>query len=117
MLVLPLMPCGARFPIWMLLIPAFFAEAWRAPVLWGIYVLGVVLALGLALALRKSILRGPESPLVMELPPYRVPTLRLVGTRMFERGGLYVKKAGTIILGTSILILANAYAAKGRPAL
>ncbi len=104
MLVLPLMSCGARLPIWMLLIPAFFAPVWRAPMLFFVYAFGILLAFVLALLLRKSVLRGEEAPFVMELPPYRVPTLRAVFTRMAERSWLYVRKAGTVILGISILM-------------
>ena len=110
MTVLPLVPCGARIPIWMLLIPAFFAPAWRAPVLWGIYAGGVLLAFALALVLRKTLLKGEEAPFVMELPPYRMPTLRAVVTKMVERSWLYLRKAGTVILGVSILLwVATAY--------
>ena len=104
MLVLPLMSCGARLPIWMLLIPAFFAPVWRAPMLFFVYSFGILLAFVLALALRSSVLRGEEAPFVMELPPYRIPTLRAVATRMLERSWLYVRKAGTVILGISILM-------------
>ncbi|MBW2524602.1 MAG: ferrous iron transport protein B [Deltaproteobacteria bacterium] len=104
MMVLPLMSCGARLPIWMLLIPAFFAPPWRAPMLWVIYAVGIVLALVLALLLRRSVFKGDDAPFVMELPPYRVPTLRGVGMKMLDRGWLYVRKAGTIILGLSILM-------------
>ena len=104
MLVLPLMSCGARLPIWMLLIPAFFAPPWRAPMLFFIYAFGILLALVLALLLRKSVLRGEDAPFVMELPPYRLPTLKAVVTKMGERAWLYVRKAGTIILGISILM-------------
>ncbi len=104
MLVLPLMSCGARLPIWMLLIPAFFPPALRAPALWGIYMVGIALALVLALVLRRSILRGEDAPFVMELPPYRLPTPRAVAMKMVERSWLYLRKAGTIILGISILL-------------
>ena len=104
MLVLPLMSCGARLPIWMLLIPAFFAPPWRAPMLFFIYAVGILLALVLALILRKSVLRGEDAPFVMELPPYRLPTLKAVVTKMGERAWLYVRKAGTLILGISILM-------------
>jgi ferrous iron transport protein B len=103
-LVLPLMPCGARLPIWMLLIPAFFPPALRAPMLWLIYMSGVVLALLVALFLRRTILGGEDAPFVMELPPYRLPTWRAVALKMFERSWLYVRKAGTVILGISILL-------------
>ncbi len=106
MLVLPLMSCGARLPIYLLLVPAFFPSAWRAPMLWLIYAVGVGLALVLALVLRKSLLRGEEAPFVMELPPYRVPTLRAVVRKMTERGWLYLRKAGTIILAISIVMWA-----------
>ncbi len=106
MLVLPLMSCGARLPIWMLLIPAFFAPSWRAPVLFLVYATGIVLALVLALVLRKSVLQGDAAPFVMELPPYRVPTLRAVLTQMNERAWVYLRKAGTVILAISILMWA-----------
>jgi len=106
MLVLPLMSCGARLPIWMLLIPAFFAPSWRAPMLWLIYVIGIVLALVLALLLRRTLLRGEESPFVMELPPYRMPTGRGLLTKAYERSRLYVHKAGTVILAMSVVMWA-----------
>jgi ferrous iron transport protein B len=106
MLVLPLMSCGARLTIWMLLIPAFFPPTWRAPMLLFIYAVGIALALLLALLLRKTLMRGEDSPFVMELPPYRLPTLRSVPIRMAERSGLYLRKAGTTILGISILLWA-----------
>ena len=106
MLVLPLMSCGARLTIWMLLIPAFFSPAWRAPMLWFIYAVGIGLALVLALLLRKTLLRGEDAPFVMELPPYRLPTLRSVIIKMTERAGVYLRRAGTTILGISILLWA-----------
>lgn len=104
MLVLPLMSCGARLPIWMLLVPAFFAPQWRAPALAFIYGFGVLLALILALALRKTILRGEETPFVMELPPYRMPTARALVDKVAERSWLYLRKAGTVILSISVLM-------------
>ena len=106
MLVLPLMSCGARLTIWMLLIPAFFPPAWRAPMLWFIYAVGIAMALLLALLLRKTLVRGEDAPFVMELPPYRLPTLRSVLLKMTERASLYLRKAGTTILGISILLWA-----------
>jgi ferrous iron transport protein B len=108
MMVVPLMSCGARLPIWLLLIPAFFAPEWRAPMLWGMYLIGIVLALLLALLLRKVVLRGDDEPFVMELPPYRVPTLRNALRQMTEKAWLYLKKAGTIILAFSVIMWALA---------
>jgi ferrous iron transport protein B len=106
MLVIPLMSCGARLPIYSLIIPAFFPAAWRAPMLWLIYLIGMVLAVALAKLLRCTALQGAPVPFIMELPPYRIPTLRDVAIHMWERGWLYIKKAGTIILGISILLWA-----------
>ena len=106
MLVLPLMSCGARLPIYALLIPAFFAERLRAPVLWGIYLVGIVAAVGLAKLLRATLFRGEATPFVMELPPYRMPTIRSAAIHMWERGWMYLRKAGTLILAVSICMWA-----------
>ncbi len=104
MLVLPLMSCGARLPIWMLLVPAFFAPAWRAPALWFIYTFGILLAFVLALVLRRTVLASEDAPFVMELPPYRLPTAGALLKKMTERAWIYLRKAGTIILGVSIIL-------------
>jgi ferrous iron transport protein B len=106
MLVVPLMSCGARFPIYALIIPAFFPPAWRAPMLWLIYMIGIVLAVVLAKVLRSTILKGEATPFVMELPPYRMPTLKGLLIHMWERAWMYVKKAGTILLAAAILLWA-----------
>ena len=106
MLVLPLMSCGARLPIYALIIPAFFAPRWQAPMLWLIYLIGIVLAVACAKLLRATLFRGESDPFVMELPPYRLPTLRGALIHMWERSWLYLKKAGTIILGVSIVLWA-----------
>jgi len=104
MLVLPLVSCGARLPIYTLIIPAFFPEAWHAPMLWIIYVIGMALAIVCAKLLRITLFKGESVPFVMELPPYRLPTLKGVLIHMWERGGLYLKKAGTIILAISVIL-------------
>ena len=106
MLVTPLMSCGARLPIYALIIPAFFPQGWHAPMLWIIYVIGIGLAVVSAKLLRSTLLKGESVPFVMELPPYRMPTIRGVLIHMWERGWLYLKKAGTIILGISIILWA-----------
>jgi len=104
MMVIPLMSCGARFPIYALIIPAFYPPAWRAPMLWLIYLIGILLAIVCAKILRKTLLRGESQPFVMELPPYRMPTLHAVAVHMWTRAWLYVRKAGTIILAVSIIL-------------
>ncbi|SEM64284.1 ferrous iron transport protein B [Syntrophus gentianae] len=106
MLVIPLMSCGARLPIYALIIPAFFPSAWHGPMLWIIYVIGILLAVAGAKLLRATILKGESVPFVMELPPYRMPTFKSILIHMWERGWLYLKKAGTVILGISILLWA-----------
>jgi ferrous iron transport protein B len=106
MLITPLMSCGARFTIYALIIPAFFAQKWRAPVLWLIYLIGIVLAIVCAKLLRKTLFRGETIPFVMELPPYRMPTGRALLIHTWQRGWMYLKKAGTIILAISIILWA-----------
>jgi ferrous iron transport protein B len=106
MLETPLMSCGARLPIYALIIPAFFPQTWNAPMLWIIYIIGILLAVVSAKLLRSTIFKGESVPFVMELPPYRLPTIKGVLMHMWERGWMYLKKAGTIILGISILLWA-----------
>jgi ferrous iron transport protein B len=104
MFILPLISCGARLPIYALIIPAFFPQPWRAPILWSIYISGILLAILLAKILRKSLLKGDSVPFVMELPPYRMPTLKGLFLHTWEKAWLYIKKAGTVILGISIIL-------------
>lgn len=106
MLVVPLMSCGARLPIYMLIIPAFFPVDWHAPLLWIIYVIGIALAVVCAKLLRRTLFKGESVPFVMELPPYRMPTLKGLLIHTWERGWMYLRKAGTIILGISIVLWA-----------
>ncbi|MBN1593717.1 MAG: ferrous iron transport protein B [Candidatus Coatesbacteria bacterium] len=102
-LVLPFMSCGARLPIYSLFIGAFFAKN-GGTILFTLYGLGILAALVSAKLLRKFVLKGEASPLVMELPPYRVPTVRGVLLQTWEQVRMYLKKAGTIILLGSVLI-------------
>ena len=106
MMVLPLISCGARLPIYALLIPAFFPPAWQGRMLWVMYMIGIALAVLGAKLLRATVFRGETAPLVMELPPYRLPTAKGLAIHMWQRGWLYVRKAGTVILGISILLWA-----------
>lgn len=103
-MVLPLMSCGARLPIYSLMIPAFFPPAWQAPVMWLIYFIGVALALICAGILKSTLFRGDDEIFVMELPPYRMPTLRSLLLYMLERTMMYLHKAGTFILTASIIL-------------
>ena len=105
-MILPLMSCGARLTIYGLLIPAFFPKNWRGPVLWLIYLTGIVLAVIAAKVLRLTVFRGDTTDFVMELPPYRVPTFKSLSTHTWMRCLMYLKKAGTIILAFSIILWA-----------
>jgi ferrous iron transport protein B len=102
--IAPLMSCGARLPIYTLLIGAFFHAKIAGNILFLIYVIGVLIAVLVALIFRNTIFRGETTPFVMELPPYRMPTLSSVGGTTWNRGSHYLKKAGTIILAASIII-------------
>ena len=106
MFIVPLMSCGARIPIYALIIPAFFPQNWRGPMLWIIYMTGIVLAIAVGKLLHIALFKGAATPFVMELPPYQMPTLKGITIHMWERAGLYIRKAGTIILGISIILWA-----------
>jgi len=114
-MVLPLMSCGARLTIYMLIIPAFFADKvllragiftirTQALMLWTIYLIGIVLAVACAKILRLTLFKGETTPFVMELPPYRMPTGKSICIHMWQRGWIYLRKAGTIILAISIIL-------------
>ena len=105
-LVTPLMSCGARIPIYALIIPAFFPERWQALMMVGVYLVGVALALIGALILRRVAFRGEVTPLMMELPPYHRPTMRNLLMHMWDRAGEYVRKAATLLLAVSVVLWA-----------
>jgi len=102
-LINPFMSCGARLPIFVLLAGAFFT-ANQGLVVFSMYIIGIIVAIIMALVLRKSILKGPSGHFVMELPPYRLPTITGVLVHMWERGSLFLRKAGTIIFGVVVLV-------------
>jgi len=104
-LVIPFMSCGAKLPVYVLLSAAFFPDN-AANVVMLMYAIGVVLALASASVLKKTILRGASTPFVMELPPYRAPTISGVMWHVWEKTLGYIQKAGTIILASSVLIWA-----------
>ena len=105
LLTAPFMACGAKVPVFILLTAAFFPEH-GAQVMFLITLAGWASALVVARILRSSVIRGPSTPFVMELPPYRMPTAMGLVLHTWERGWQYVKKAGTVILAISVLIWA-----------
>ena len=104
-LAVPFMSCGAKLPVYVLLAGAFFPRNPAAAIM-GVYGAGVALALLSSLLLKRTILRGEATPFVMELPPYRLPTLRGILAHVGEKTGSYLRKAGTVILAASVLIWA-----------
>ncbi|MBW2621442.1 MAG: ferrous iron transport protein B [Deltaproteobacteria bacterium] len=104
-LVTPLMNCGAKLPVYAMLIAAFFTK-YEAQMMFILTLIAWAMALLAARILRWTVLRGSHTPFVMELPPYRLPTLNGLLIHTWERTWQYIKKAGTIILGISILIWA-----------
>jgi len=108
-LIAPLMSCSARLPVYLLMIAALFPSG-RVPVLtkaglmMGMYALGTLGAFGFAWLFKRTLLKGEVSMMIMELPPYRLPSLKSLVLHLFERGGLFLRRAGTVILGVSIVL-------------
>ena len=103
-MVLPMISCSARLPIYALMIPAFFAEKYQAFTMWLIYIIGVVIALIAARLMRTTLFKGDGEVYLMELPPYRMPMLKSLLLHMWDRSKSYVHKAGTVILGATIIL-------------
>jgi len=105
LLTAPFMPCGAKLPVFLLLIAAFFSED-KAQIMFLITLFAWTMALLVSKLLRSTIIKGEPTPFVMELPPYRLPTLQGVMIHTWERVWQYIRKAGTVILAVSILLWA-----------
>jgi ferrous iron transport protein B len=109
-LVAPFMTCAARLPVYALVIAAFLPDrplvgpffGERAAALLGLYVLGMLAAVATARVLRSTILKGDRAPFLLELPPYRWPTLRSLGFRVLDRSRAFLTRAGTVILGVTV---------------
>jgi ferrous iron transport protein B len=110
--VTPFMTCSARLPVYALLIAAFIPErpllgpifGQRAAVLLGLYGLGIVAAVGTAFLLKRTLLKAKPSSFLMELPPYRLPSLRSLGLRLLDRSRIFLRRAGTIIFAVAIVL-------------
>ncbi|MGD9033820.1 MAG: ferrous iron transport protein B [Desulfobacteraceae bacterium] len=105
LLVVPFMNCGAKLPVFAMLIAAFFAKK-QAGMMFIFTLLSWSFALFAAKMIRSTVLKGPKTPFVMELPPYRAPTLKGLIIHTWERTWQFVKRAGTFILAMSILLWA-----------
>jgi ferrous iron transport protein B len=112
MLILPFMSCSARYPVYILIISAFF-DAYRGTILFGIYMFGIILAATIAWIFKKTIFKKETIPFVMELPPYRMPVLKSVFKQTWFKGRQYLHKMGTIILVASLIVWALGYFPRG----
>lgn len=108
MLTIPFMSCSARLPVYLLLVSAFFDHN-KGLILLGIYLIGILIAVASAAILNKTLFKNETDQFVMELPPYRIPTLRNTLIHMWDKSAMYLKKMGTIILFASIVIWALCY--------
>lgn len=122
-LIAPFMSCSARLPVYTLMIGAFFAGetvfgfvSVGAVLMLAMYALGITVALAVAFLLKRTLLKAPPPPFIMELPPYRMPSIRTVFQNMLTRAWLFVKRAGTVILAISIVLWALMYFPRSEPA-
>lgn len=99
----PFMSCSAKMPVYALFIAAFF-PAYQGLVVFGIYATGLIVAIVCAMLLKKTVLKGGHAPFVMELPPYRLPTLKTLWRHLYERIKDFAVRAGTILLAASVVI-------------
>jgi ferrous iron transport protein B len=108
MLIIPFMSCSARLPVYILFISAFF-PFYKGTILFSVYLIGILAAFLTTLIMNRTIFKKTEAPFVMELPPYRIPTLKAVFKHMWFKSSFFLRKMGTIILFASIVIWALGY--------
>ncbi len=108
-LVLPLMSCSARMPIYIMIIGTFFAAKYQSLIMISLYAAGILLAVLMSRIFSRWLVKGDDTPFVMELPPYRFPTAKAMARHTWEKGRQYLKKMGGIILVASIIVWALGY--------
>ena len=109
MLILPMMSCSARLPIYIMIIGTFFARQYQSMVMFSLYIIGIVMAVLISRLFSKYLISGEDTPFVMELPPYRFPTAKAMARHTWEKGKQYLKKMGGVILVASIIVWALGY--------
>ncbi len=102
-LINPLMSCSARLPIYAVFAAAFFPKH-QGSVIFSMYLMGIILAIGMGLLFKKTLFPGQSAPFIMELPPYRMPTAKSLLLHMWDRGKMFIKKMGGIILSVSVIV-------------
>ncbi len=108
-LILPLMSCSARLPVYIMLIGTFFAVKYQSLAMISLYLIGFIVAIIMSIVFSKFLIKGEDTPFVMELPPYRFPTGKAILRHTWEKGKQYLKKMGGIILIASIIVWALEY--------
>ncbi|MCH5302704.1 MAG: ferrous iron transporter B, partial [Prevotella sp.] len=109
MLVLPFMSCSARLPIYVMIVGTFFSVQYRSLALLSLYAVGILMAVVASRVFSHFLIKGEDTPFVMELPPYRWPTAKAIGRHTWGKGREYLKKMGGIILVASIIVWALGY--------
>lgn len=109
MLIMPMMSCSARLPIYIMIIGTFFAQKYRQDVMFSLYIIGILMAVLISRIFSRFVIKGEDTPFVMELPPYRLPTWKATLRHTWEKGKQYLKKMGGIILVASIIVWALGY--------
>lgn len=109
MLIVPFMSCSARLPIYIMICGTFFAVEYQSAIMISLYVIGVITAVIVSRVLSRFVVKGEDTPFVMELPPYRFPTVKAIFRHTWEKGKQYLKKMGGIILVASIIVWALGY--------
>jgi ferrous iron transport protein B len=102
-LLIPLMSCGARLPVYVLFVGVFFPGN-AGTVIWSLYVLGIALAVAMGFLFKRTLFRGETPAFIMELPPYRMPSFRSLAVHTWEKGKHFLYKAGTYILAVSVFV-------------
>ena len=109
MMILPFMSCSARLPIYIMIAGTFFSLQYRSAVLISLYAVGILVAIIVSRIFSRFVMKGEDTPFVMELPPYRMPTTKALVRHTWEKGKEYLKKMGGIILVASIIVWALGY--------
>ena len=109
MLILPMMSCSARLPIYIMITGAFFAVEYQSIVMISLYVIGIAMAVVMSRIFSRWLVRGDDTPFVMELPPYRFPSTKTIARHTWEKGKQYLRKMGGVILVASIAVWALGY--------
>ena len=109
MMILPMMSCSARLPIYIMITGTFFALEYRSAIMISLYMVGIAMSIIMSRIFSRYLIKGEDTPFVMELPPYRFPTWKAMARHTWEKGKQYLRKMGGVILVASIIVWALGY--------